>query len=438
MVKNLLLSCLLFALVAPNVQAVPDTSPAVDWPVAIRWWGQETISIETFWHAPVMIDPHHPASTGASDSPRPGLVLSTNPSAPATLPQHFKQAKQIRLFDHINSREPLWHVWDRRPNETEASLLPADKVRGTSGHTFFVGRAGNMPPAKVAADIDTPLILLADQKGQIVHYRPQAKALHQSLQHASLSHPQVLLLNLSESPPEQDESLVEAISKLAPRYVVPVSGAVGSMDASQRIDRFVAQVGDRFKEKQLPTNTLALATNNKQEGDVTSLVLMPPRPWKATGELATLLERMQISCASSQAVFAKLSTPQMNFKPSNGTHTPRWNAEHMMGRQLGFFSQIYAAIDPELQAIDLNPQQMPPDYQPAHQDWTGAEEAQQMHRVSNYVNRFAYLLEDVNLDDRAPGSRWKLRGLLRQMDRHFTEHTANVVKKYELDDWPQE
>ncbi|MEZ6134301.1 MAG: hypothetical protein R3C53_05250 [Pirellulaceae bacterium] len=30
------------------------------------------------------------------------------------------------------------------------------------------------------------------------------------------------------------------------------------------------------------------------------------------------------------------------------------------------------------------------------------------------------------------------RGLLLQMQRHYGEHTANVIKKFELADWPKE
>ena len=88
--------------------------------------------------------------------------------------------------------------------------------------------------------------------------------------------------------------------------------------------------------------------------------------------------------------------------------------------------------------MDLNPKQMPPDYVARHPDWTGTEEARQMQRVASFTSRFAYLLKDLPLDERAPGSSWTLRGLMRQMERHYDEHTANVKKKFELEDWPQE
>ncbi|MEM1063157.1 MAG: DinB family protein, partial [Planctomycetota bacterium] len=117
---------------------------------------------------------------------------------------------------------------------------------------------------------------------------------------------------------------------------------------------------------------------------------------------------------------------------------PRWNVEHMAGRELLFFSQIYHAIDPAIPVMDENPAQMPPDYEPQHPDWTGAEEALRVRRVREFVVRHAHLLQDLDLDERAPGSRWTPRGLLEQMASHYREHTANTVKKFELPGWPAE
>jgi hypothetical protein len=47
-------------------------------------------------------------------------------------------------------------------------------------------------------------------------------------------------------------------------------------------------------------------------------------------------------------------------------------------------------------------------------------------------------LEGMDLDKTAKGSSfWTPRRLLRQMDSHYTEHTANVVKKKALPEWPK-
>lgn len=167
--------------------------------------------------------------------------------------------------------------------------------------------------------------------------------------------------------------------------------------------------------------------------------LLLEKPPEIPEHLRELFDRMEAANRQSQDVFRKLSTNQMNFKPSNGSHTPRWNAEHMAGRQLLFFSQIYHALDPKIPVFNWNPAQMPPDYKARHPEWSGKDEARAMQRVDDFCRRYAYLLKDTDLDAKPPATRWpSLRALLLQMERHYGEHTANVVKKFDLPDWPAE
>jgi len=202
------------------------------------------------------------------------------------------------------------------------------------------------------------------------------------------------------------------------------------------VPRSLAKVGDA-DVRNVKHNTVAFATS-KAKPSKTRFVSLGEKPYRMSDQLKTLFKKKEVSCQASQKFFAGLSVEQMNFKPDNGTHTPRWNPEHMMGRELLFFSQIYNAVDPTIPVMDLNPKQMPKDYKFAHADWTGAEEARQMHRVEAFTRRFAYLLDGVDLDKRAPGSRfWTPRKLLEQMERHYNEHTANVKKKMELPGWPE-
>jgi len=185
-------------------------------------------------------------------------------------------------------------------------------------------------------------------------------------------------------------------------------------------------------------NTLAVAPS-KAEPFKTRFVSLGTTPYEMSEEVADLFAKKEAAQKASREMFAKLSVDQMNFKPNNGSHTPRWNTEHMMGRELVFFSQIYNAVDPSIPVMDLNPKQMPKDYEFAHPDWTGAEEARQMKRVEDFTRRFAYLLDGMDLDKKAKGSRfWTPRRLLMQMERHYKEHSANVVKKMKLEGWPKE
>jgi len=202
------------------------------------------------------------------------------------------------------------------------------------------------------------------------------------------------------------------------------------------VDSKFAAIGDVKVEKN-EHNTLAISSSGKRK-EATRFVSLGTKPYKMSDEVADLFAKKEAAQKTTRELFASLSVEQMNFKPSNGSHTPRWNAEHMMGRELVFFSQIYNAVDPSIPVMDLNPKQMPKDYEFAHPDWSGEEEARQLARVEKFTRRFAYLLDGMDLDTKAKGSRfWTPRKLLKQMERHYNEHSANVRKKMKLEDWPK-
>lgn len=227
--------------------------------------------------------------------------------------------------------------------------------------------------------------------------------------------------------------------QVRPRIVVPIHYKTPDLAFDlQPVEPFVAALAPNCEIVRSPGNTLAIAAATTEQPEKTRVAVLGYEPWEPSGELADLFTRKESASRAAQEVFRPLSTKQMNFRPANGTHTPRWNAEHMMGRELHFFTQIFSARDSSIVPLDLNPAQMPPDYRPAHPEWSGAEESRQMERVSALDRRFAYLLDGVDLDQPAPGSRWTPRRLFQQMERHYGEHTANVRKKFALPDWPEE
>ena len=184
----------------------------------------------------------------------------------------------------------------------------------------------------------------------------------------------------------------------------------------------------------------ASAQSNRDKGlPSANPIAMLDEPAAIPEHLKELFDRMEAANRKSQDVFRQLSVEQMNFRPANGTHTPRWNAEHMAGRQLLFFSQIYHALDPNIPVVDWNPRQMPKDYKARNPGWSGKQEARFMQRVDDFCRRYAYLLNDSQLDTKPPATSWpSLRALLLQMEKHYDEHTANVKKKFELPDWPNQ
>ena len=318
-----------------------------------------------------------------------------------------------------------------------------------SGESVVLSRAPNT--ASVASKRD-------DDLARSVLSIPELKTNHVLAIHGNDSHPTSIfvdgmaLLFFSDTPGEEHFNKREAadaesdnVSQL-PTAITIVGDKIDAAMCQKIADsykpalmvvpRSITKVGD-VDVQVVSHNTVAFSSVTG-EPDKTKFVSLGDKTYEMSAELKELFAKKETACNASQEFFAELSVEQMNFKPDNGSHTPRWNPEHMMGRELLFFSQIYNAVDPMIPVMDLNPKQMPEDYEFAHPDWTGAEEAKQMQRVAAFTRRFAYLLDNMDLDRRANGSRiWTPRALLQQMERHYSEHTANVKKKMELPGWPE-
>ena len=292
------------------------------------------------------------------------------------------------------------HVWDRKANSENPRLEPVTRSSEPSPHAIRIQAADQLISLRV--------------DGLQIAFVGNAKLNAAAMK--KLSGCDALVINVPGGPLQRALSMARQCN--AQRLIV---------NADAEIDGAIKNIG----------NTLAVsALDDGVSGDTIQIIQLSNVPVQLPKELTRLFDAKEVACKASQAVFAPLSVQQMNFQPENGSHTPRWNAEHMMGRELLFFSQIYHAMDPSIPVMDLNPKQMPPDYRARHLDWTGAEEAWQMQRVTAFTRRFAHLLVDLPLDEKAPGSRWTPRGLMKQMERHYGEHTANVKLKFKLPGWP--
>ena len=350
-------------------------------PVAIRNW-EQGITIETMWGFQIGL--------GISDA-----SLSKLPRKPDLVLADVGVGESVTLT--------------RLPNQAKPSM---SKEPGDSNddNLVVVERGKEGTPAMVTVDGLTVVYLDAAADAEFAK---------------QLAGKQVVVIATGAGlKPEMYASIVDAFK---PKLMVVKTG--------------IEKVGDQTVES-ISHNSVAVSSGKLAKAKAkakTRIVSLGTEGYKLSKELTTLFDKKEAACKKSREVFAKLSVAQMNFKPANGTHTPRWNTEHMMGRELQFFSQIYRAVDPEIPVMNLNPAQMPNKYKFAHKDWTGEEEARQTKRVEDFTRRFAYMLDGMSLNKRAKGSRfWTPKSLLAQMERHYKEHTGNVVKKMELDGWPTE
>ena len=407
-------------------------------PVAVRWWGHSTVSIETYWNLCIVIDPYVEQPGHAFPRLNGDLVLilqDGNDHDATRLIDGRPVVVQAR--DAAGNIQKLRHVLDRLPNQDAPTWKDAGLVSTRSPHAVTVTSISFPQNEADEERLEAGVALLIEIDGvRIVHGGGLGRRTLANDHLAEIGRVDVLLVPIGGKEHVDRREASRIVDQIKPQIVVPIS-----QTDSTRIDegptaQLVDALAPAYQVANSVGNTLAVTAAERIAENGRKIVVLKPDPWEMPDELATLFSRKEAACRASQAVFAPLSAQQMNFRPANGTHTPRWNAEHMMGRELGFFSQIFARIDPSMSHVDLNPQQMPPDFIAAHPDWSGEEEARQMECVTAYTRRFAYLLDGVDLDERAPGSRWTLRALLAQMERHYREHTGNVKKKFALPDWP--
>ena len=386
---------LLFLLSAQSIAVANEGDP-----MAIRGWPDGVVSLETHW----------------------GLQLVINPT-PATAKQLPREADQA-----VHDTQQIDHVLSRLPNEAEPSWLSASEERSADPNAITV------KSARLGRDSARAVVLQVDGV-KIVFIPSDTFESQGDFDAAAPADVDLLILTFGELTPPADARLLSLVTSLGPKLVV--LNSINAADPSA-VERLRTSIGAADAMITIAHNTLAFSQTTRTSTQP-RIVTLTDAPSKMPNEMEVLFAAMEKASSDSQRVFTQLSTKQMNFKPGNGTHTPRWNAEHMMGRQLLFFSRIYGAQDTSIPVMDLNPQQMPPDYVFAHPDWEGHEESRQMQRVVEFTRRFAYLLAGMDLDSKAPGSRWpSLRALLNQMHRHYSEHTANTVKKFDLPGWPKE
>ncbi len=411
-------------------------------PVALRWWGEAMVSIETYWNLNIIIDPYS-LDIGYEDPEQSAdLVLITHNHSDHNNPEIVQGEPVVAHgLDESGKYVGIDHVLDRFANQEKPRWVNTRQRIARSPHAIQVTSIPAWHDDDQGSKRGADAMLLIEVDGvRIVHCGDIGQMRFTEEQLKAMGNVDVLLIPVGGTYTVDGAQAAGMVEQVKPRIVVPIHYKTKALNFDlDGVEPFLAALGSTYEVVRSAGNTLAVSASEEgPESKKPRVVVLDYLPWQMSAELAELFVRKEAASVATQQVFAPLSSDQMNFRPANGTHTPRWNAEHMMGRELGFFTEIYAQLDPAIAKIDLNPAQMPPDFQPAHPDWTGKEEARQIERVTAMTRRFAYLLADLPLDEQAPGSRWAPRGLLEQMARHYGEHTANVKLKFELPDWPHE
>ena len=424
---------------APIARAV-DPAQA---PVAVRWWGQALVTIETWWGLTIAIDPYAPDKVGY-DNP--------NLSANLTLITHHH-------FDHNNpdliQGDPfvkqglssqgdvneLDLTLDRLPNSTKVTLTNSDKAEPLSPHPVRIRSIPAWHDDSAGAKRGADAMFLIETDGvRILHCGDLGQSSLTDDQLDAIGRVDVLLIPVGGTYTVDGAQAAAITKQIGPRYVVPIHFKTDALTFDLASDApFFAALGKSAERQNAVGNTLAVSPADDDSDDaMTIAVSLQYTPWQAPKHVKAGL----VSIASARESLAKtvegLSLEQFDHHPADGSHTVRWNAEHTAGAEMSFFTLVYHDSDSTMPLIRITPAQMPADYTPANPDWSPEEEANHIRRVGAFTERFAYLLDGVDpTQARYPAFFKSLDGLFKLIAGHYDTHHGHIKEKMALPDWPK-
>ncbi|HRY68313.1 MAG TPA: MBL fold metallo-hydrolase [Phycisphaerae bacterium] len=436
------------AAVKPAAEASqPPNANEESAPTAIRWWGQACVSIETFWGFTIVIDPF--PATEQMGFPKPDLtadlVLATHEHFDHT---GFDVVKGKPVIVHGLRPDKNWaeidHYLDRRPNQAEVKWRAKTEAGTPTSHAVHVKSIHTFHDAESGAKRGKNAMFIIETDGvRILHCGDLGHTLAPE-QLAAIGPVDVLLIPVGGTYTVDPTQAIEVVKQIKPRrFVWPIhfKTSVGKIPLAT-LDTFLSQAkqaGMPFRE--VRGNTIAVArqaTKPDAKPGPVAVIACDFKPAKPGADMQAALESMRADRQALIDALGKVTKAQLDHKPSDGTHTIRWNFEHAAGAELNFFSQVYHAMDPEIPLIKWGPAQMPPDFKPRHPDWDSSEMVRYVQRTAAFTERFSYLLANTPADLKIEGTRFSVQSLSKMMVGHYRNHTTKAVLKFKLPDWPKE
>lgn len=416
-------------------------------PVAVRWWGHACISIETFWGFTVIVDPF-PESTErgypklkvnadlvlVSHEAPDHCAVSAVGGKPVVLHGMAEDGKTFNTIDH---------VLDRLANEPSATVRTRAQVSNPSWHAVSVKGIGVHHEAPGGQDAGGSMMFLIEVNGvRILHGADVGHKLTPELVKA-VGAIDVLILPVGGGDTLDAAGAVGVAKQLQPKaYLWPVHFGPDTVAATaDTVDALVEEARRaNLLIRDVRGNTAAvsaLPSDAPPPIGLPAVVLMDYQPLAPEAKVRQMLKSLRDDRRALIDTLGKVSKEQLDHRPSDGSHTIRWNFEHTTARELGLFSQIYNALDPEVPVINWNPAQMPRDFKAHNPAWGPEEIVRHVRRVGAFTERFSYLLADAPPTMRVEGTRFSLDYLTAMIVGHYQNHTSKAVHKFTLPDWPR-
>ena len=433
----------LLALTAALIPLAPAAADEGN-PVAVRWWGQSFVTVESYWGITVAIDPYSLDIGYDNPHVEADFVVMTHEHADHSNETLVRGDPVIEHALAANGNvRTIGPILDRSPNSPNIHIGSIAQCVFPSSNAVYVQTiASHHDDEQGAKRGNNALVLVSVDAVRILHCGDLGQSSLTDTQLEAIGDVDVLVIPVGGVYTIDGPTAAAITEQVNPRFVLPIHYKTDVLKIDlQPIDPFLAALPDRFEESRPVGNTFAVTAGRGPTREAPKVVIPKYTEWQMPQDLARLFAIKETDARKNMAVYKPLTANQLNHKPANGTHTPRWNVEHTTGVELLFLSSVYNAIDPSVPVIRLTPAQMPPDYEPAHPDWDGAEEARTIERAQAFTRRFAYLLDGLPMDELpqgAPQFARSLSGLFDLMINHYTEHTDHVKEKFLLPDWPDQ
>ena len=424
-----------FAALAALLAAAPAWGLDADRaPVAVRWWGGSFITIESWWGLTVAIDP-----AGREISPPVGLkpdlvLLSSNQRDATGVGAIAGNPFTVRGVAETGAALALDLTLDRRPNESARRLSETAEATDLGPHPVRVWTIPAQPGAS--------MFLIETDGVRILHAGSLAAVELTPAQLDAIGRVDALIVpatSHADSTIDPAERATRLVHQLAPRYILSV-GVIGLTPTPGELARIADSLPNSYERRSQSGNTLAVTAPDAPgapEDAAPIITTLGDRPWKPADAIATGLARVAAARESLARTIQGISAAQLDHQPADGSHTVRWNGEHTAGSEAIFFSIVLRDSAPDFPMLRLSPPQRVSDYSPANPEFSPREEAEHLHRVGALVERFAYILADVDpASERYPVFFRSINGLFELLERHYNQHHDNVKKKFEAADWP--
>lgn len=416
-------------------------------PVAVRWWGHACVSIETFWGLTIVIDPYseNPARNYPKLNLNADLVLVSHDAPDHSAVGAVAGSPPVLrgVLDGGRRWAEIDHVLDRPANAPAPSLQLRAQAASPSPHAVFVKGVGARHDPAGGDEDDLEMMFLVETNGvRVLHCGDLGHRLSPE-QLKAVGEVDVLILPVGGNEILDAARAVDVARQVNPRaYIWPVHFAADSAGAvPEAVDAIIAESRRaNLLTRTVAGNTLAVTALPPDAPPLIgrpAVVLSDYRPLEPERTVRQMLKSLRGDRKTLIDNLGKVTREQLDHRPSDGSHTIRWNFEHTTARELGLFSQIYHALDPGIPVINWNPAQMPRDFVPRHPDWGPDEIVRHVRRVGAFTERFSYLLADAPPTMRIEGTRFSLDYLTALIVGHYQNHMNKAVHKFTLPDWPR-